>query len=144
MGLCYFWIPGTSGCCDGTNYRSPRSQFKVRSPKLCHRCGKLGCNSQSCPLRGGRGRSRTRDPVAKLCDRIKLNQPTNKSNSSRPRSRSKSRDRSRSEASRSGPANPNSDQRNQKSSSHDKQTPQSGLVSRSIKNDFAMIVYMIT
>ncbi|PKC07378.1 hypothetical protein RhiirA5_418257 [Rhizophagus irregularis] len=64
-----FMIPGTSGCCDGTNYRSP---------------------------------------------------------SSRSRSRSKSCDRSRFEASRSGPANPNSDQRNQKSSSH-KQTPQSGL-----------------
>ncbi|PKY14172.1 hypothetical protein RhiirB3_379873 [Rhizophagus irregularis] len=45
---------------------------------------------------------------------------------SRSRSRSKSCDRSRFEASRSGPANPNSDQRNQKSSSH-KQTPQSGL-----------------
>ncbi|PKK77724.1 hypothetical protein RhiirC2_771028 [Rhizophagus irregularis] len=85
--------------------RNLKWDLPANTTKLCHRCGKLGCNPQSCPLRGGRGRSRTRDPVAKLCDRIKLLFYV---------------------ASRSGPANLNSDQRNQKSSSH-KQTPQSGL-----------------
>ncbi|GET54687.1 ribonuclease HI, putative [Rhizophagus irregularis DAOM 181602=DAOM 197198] len=67
--------------------------------KLCHRCGKLGCAPNFCPLKQTRGRSRTRDPVAKLKERFNVNQP-HRSNSnaantrSRSRSRSKSKDRS--------------------------------------------------
>ncbi|GBC19774.2 hypothetical protein GLOIN_2v1766278 [Rhizophagus irregularis DAOM 181602=DAOM 197198] len=43
--------------------------------KLCHRCGKLGCAPNFCPLKQTRGRSRTRDPVAKLKERFNVNQP---------------------------------------------------------------------
>ncbi|GBC19738.2 hypothetical protein RIR_jg41995.t1 [Rhizophagus irregularis DAOM 181602=DAOM 197198] len=43
--------------------------------KLCHRCGKLGCAPNFCPLKQTRGRSRIRDPVAKLKERFNVNQP---------------------------------------------------------------------
>ncbi|GET62755.1 hypothetical protein GLOIN_2v1673942 [Rhizophagus irregularis DAOM 181602=DAOM 197198] len=43
--------------------------------KLCHRCGKLGCALNFCPLKQTRGRSRTRDPVAKLKERFNITQP---------------------------------------------------------------------
>ncbi|PKY36127.1 hypothetical protein RhiirB3_458086 [Rhizophagus irregularis] len=68
--------------------------------KLCHRYGKLGCAPNFCPLKQTRGRSRTRDPVAKLKERFNVNQPSRRSNSnvantrSRSRSRSKSKDQS--------------------------------------------------
>ncbi|GET56089.1 hypothetical protein GLOIN_2v1766278 [Rhizophagus irregularis DAOM 181602=DAOM 197198] len=42
--------------------------------KLCHRCGKLGCAPNFCPLKQTRGRSRTRDPVVKLKERFNVNQ----------------------------------------------------------------------
>ncbi|GBC29896.2 hypothetical protein GLOIN_2v1766278 [Rhizophagus irregularis DAOM 181602=DAOM 197198] len=68
------------------------------SKALCHRCGKLGCASTSCPLNQRRGRSRTRDPVAALKERFNIGQrPAQQRtprNNSRSRSRSKSRDRS--------------------------------------------------
>ncbi|EXX71678.1 hypothetical protein RirG_076280 [Rhizophagus irregularis DAOM 197198w] len=73
--------------------------------KLCHRCGKLGCALNFCPLKQTRGRSRTRDPVAKLKERFNVNQPrrsnSNTANArSCSRSRSKSKDRSASNSGR--------------------------------------------
>ncbi|GBC39892.2 hypothetical protein GLOIN_2v1766278 [Rhizophagus irregularis DAOM 181602=DAOM 197198] len=73
--------------------------------KLCHRCGKLGCAPNFCPLKQTRGRSRIRDPVAKLKERFNVNQP-HRSNlrsanaCSRSRSRSKSKDQSASNSRR--------------------------------------------
>ncbi|PKY33285.1 hypothetical protein RhiirB3_452060 [Rhizophagus irregularis] len=43
--------------------------------KLCHRCGKLGCAPNFCPVKQTRGCSRTCDPVAKLKERFNVNQP---------------------------------------------------------------------
>ncbi|GET63160.1 hypothetical protein GLOIN_2v1673942 [Rhizophagus irregularis DAOM 181602=DAOM 197198] len=43
--------------------------------KLCHRCGKLGCAPNFCPLKQTRGCSRTCNPVAKLKERFNVNQP---------------------------------------------------------------------
>ncbi|PKY25328.1 hypothetical protein RhiirB3_440223 [Rhizophagus irregularis] len=43
--------------------------------KLCHRCGKLGCALNFCPLKLTRGRTCTRDPVEKLKERFNVNQP---------------------------------------------------------------------
>ncbi|PKC51769.1 hypothetical protein RhiirA1_405336, partial [Rhizophagus irregularis] len=68
-------------------------------------CGKLGCAPNFCPLKQTRGRSRTRDPVAKLKERFNVNQPrrsnSNTANArSRSRSRSKSKDRSASNSGR--------------------------------------------
>ncbi|PKB93226.1 hypothetical protein RhiirA5_485141 [Rhizophagus irregularis] len=57
--------------------------------KLCHRCGKLGCAPNFCPLKQTRGRSRTRDPVAKLKERFNVNQPR-RSNSKTANARSRS------------------------------------------------------
>ncbi|GET56094.1 hypothetical protein GLOIN_2v1766278 [Rhizophagus irregularis DAOM 181602=DAOM 197198] len=57
--------------------------------KLCHRCGKLGCAPNFCPLKQSRGRSRTRDPVAKLKERFNVNQPR-RSNSNTANARSRS------------------------------------------------------
>ncbi|GET53051.1 hypothetical protein GLOIN_2v1766278 [Rhizophagus irregularis DAOM 181602=DAOM 197198] len=93
--------------------------------KLCHRCGKLGCAPNFCPLKQTRGRSRTRDPVAKLKERFNINQPRSNSNianaRSRSRSRSKSKDRS---ASNSGRANNAShDRTNNDNSNHNKPPP---------------------
>ncbi|PKY35673.1 hypothetical protein RhiirB3_456841 [Rhizophagus irregularis] len=68
--------------------------------KLCHRCGKLGCAPNFCPLKQTRGRTRTCDSVAKLKERFNVNQPPRRSipnaanSRSCSRSRSKSRDRS--------------------------------------------------
>ncbi|GET60092.1 hypothetical protein RIR_jg17474.t3 [Rhizophagus irregularis DAOM 181602=DAOM 197198] len=93
--------------------------------KLCHRCGKLGCAPNFCPLKQTRGRSRTRDPVAKLKERFNVNQP-HRSNSnaanarSRSRSRSKSKDRS---ASNSGRANNVSHDRTNNDNNHNKPPP---------------------
>ncbi|GET50249.1 hypothetical protein GLOIN_2v1766278 [Rhizophagus irregularis DAOM 181602=DAOM 197198] len=95
--------------------------------KLCHRCGKLGCAPNFCPLKQTRGRSRTRDPVAKLKERFNVNQP-HRSNSntanarSRSRSRSKSKDRS---VSNSGRANNNnvSHDRTNNAYNHNKPPP---------------------
>ncbi|PKC54609.1 hypothetical protein RhiirA1_476987 [Rhizophagus irregularis] len=56
--------------------------------KLCHRCGKLGCALNFCPFKQTRGRSRTRDPVAKLKERFNVNQPLRRSNSNAVNSRS--------------------------------------------------------
>ncbi|GET57912.1 hypothetical protein GLOIN_2v1673942 [Rhizophagus irregularis DAOM 181602=DAOM 197198] len=93
--------------------------------KLCHRCGKLGCAPNFCPLKQTRGRSRTCDPVAKLKERFNVNQPRSNSNianaRSRSRSRSKSKDRS---ASNSGRANNAShDRTNNDNSNHNKPPP---------------------
>ncbi|GET52415.1 hypothetical protein GLOIN_2v1673942 [Rhizophagus irregularis DAOM 181602=DAOM 197198] len=93
--------------------------------KLCHRCGKLGCAPNFCPLKQTRGRSRTRDPVAKLKERFNVNQP-HRSNSntanarSRSRSRSKSKDRS---VSNSGRANNVSHDRTNNANNHNKPPP---------------------
>ncbi|PKC51161.1 hypothetical protein RhiirA1_484396, partial [Rhizophagus irregularis] len=64
--------------------------------KLCHRCGKLGCAPNFCPLKQTRGRSRTRDPIAKLKERFNVNQPPRHSNPNAANSRSRSRSRSKS------------------------------------------------
>ncbi|PKC52943.1 hypothetical protein RhiirA1_543343 [Rhizophagus irregularis] len=93
--------------------------------KLCHRCGKLGCAPNFCPLKQTRGRSRTRDPVAKLKERFNVNQPrrsnSNTANArSRSRSRSKSKDRS---ASNSGRVNNTSHDRNNNDNNHNKTPP---------------------
>ncbi|CAB4441230.1 unnamed protein product [Rhizophagus irregularis] len=74
--------------------------FPDNSNKLCHRCGKLGCAPNFCPEKQTRGRSRTRNPVAKLKERFNVNQPRRSApdqranSNSRSHSRSKSRDRS--------------------------------------------------
>ncbi|GET56105.1 hypothetical protein GLOIN_2v1673942 [Rhizophagus irregularis DAOM 181602=DAOM 197198] len=94
--------------------------------KLCHRCGKLGCAPNFCPLKQTRGRSRTRDPVAKLKERFNVNQPPRRSNSnaanarSRSRSRSKSKDRS---ASNSGRDKNISHDRTNNDKNHNKPNP---------------------
>ncbi|GBC19758.2 hypothetical protein RIR_jg42017.t1 [Rhizophagus irregularis DAOM 181602=DAOM 197198] len=93
--------------------------------KLCHRCGKLGCAPNFCPLKQTRGRSRTRDPVAKLKLRFNVNQP-HRSNSktanarSCSRSRSKSKDRS---APNSGRDNNISHDRTNNDKNHNKSAP---------------------
>ncbi|EXX57029.1 hypothetical protein RirG_210850 [Rhizophagus irregularis DAOM 197198w] len=93
--------------------------------KLCHRCGKLGCALNFCPLKQTRGRSRTRDPVAKLKERFNITQPR-RSNSktanarSRSRSRSKSKDRS---ASNSGRDNNIPHDRTNNDKNYDKPAP---------------------
>ncbi|GBC30402.2 hypothetical protein GLOIN_2v1766278 [Rhizophagus irregularis DAOM 181602=DAOM 197198] len=93
--------------------------------KLCHRCGKLGCAPNFCPLKQSRGRSRTRDPVAKLKKRFNVNQPrrsnSNAANTrSRSRSRSKSKDRS---THNSGRDNNSSHDRNNNVNNHNKHNP---------------------
>ncbi|GBC25424.2 hypothetical protein GLOIN_2v1673942 [Rhizophagus irregularis DAOM 181602=DAOM 197198] len=93
--------------------------------KLCHRCGKLGCAPNFCPLKQTRGRSRTRDPVAKLKERFNVNQPrcsnSNAANTrSRSRSRSKSKDRSTHD---SGRANNSSHDRNNNVNNHNIHNP---------------------
>ncbi|CAB4443088.1 unnamed protein product [Rhizophagus irregularis] len=88
------------------------------SNKLCHRCGKLGCAPNFCPEKQTRGRSRTRNPVAKLKERFNVNQPRRSApgqranSSSRSRSRSKSRDRSASAKGRNNGSNSNKGQPN--------------------------------
>ncbi|CAB4443100.1 unnamed protein product [Rhizophagus irregularis] len=88
------------------------------SNKLCHRCGKLGCAPNFCPEKQTRGRSRTRNPVAKLKERFNVNQPRRSapdqraSSNSRSRSRSKSRDRSASANGRNNGSNSNKGQPN--------------------------------
>ncbi|GBB99510.1 hypothetical protein RclHR1_35410002 [Rhizophagus clarus] len=59
--------------------------------KLCHRCGKLGCTPNQCPLRQQRGRPRDRNPVAALKKRFHIGQPSRPTrNTSRSRSHSRS------------------------------------------------------
>ncbi|GBB96991.1 hypothetical protein RclHR1_28900003 [Rhizophagus clarus] len=70
--------------------------------KLCHRCGKLGCASSQCPSRQDRGRTRGKNPVAALKERLNINQPA------RPKERSHSGSRSRSRS--KGPGNSQSSQ----------------------------------
>ncbi|CAB4443105.1 unnamed protein product [Rhizophagus irregularis] len=88
------------------------------SNKLCHRCGKLGCAPNFCPEKQARGRSRTRNPVAKLKERFNVNQPRRSvpaqrtTSNSRSRSRSKSRDRSASAKERNKGSNSNKGQPN--------------------------------
>ncbi|PKY34763.1 hypothetical protein RhiirB3_454791, partial [Rhizophagus irregularis] len=80
-------------------------------------CGKLGCAPNFCPLKQSRGRSRTRDPVAKLKERFNVNQPrrsnSNAANTrSRSRSRSKSKDRSTHDSGRANNNNSSHDRNN--------------------------------
>ncbi|CAB4403199.1 unnamed protein product [Rhizophagus irregularis] len=88
------------------------------SNKLCHRCGKLGCAPNFCPEKQTRGRSRTRNPVAKLKERFNVNQPRRSgpdqraTTNFRSRSRSKSRDRSASAKGRNNGSNSNKGQPN--------------------------------
>ncbi|CAB4416839.1 unnamed protein product [Rhizophagus irregularis] len=88
------------------------------SNKLCHRCGKLGCAPNFCPEKQTRGRSRTRNPVAKLKERFNVNQPRRSAlgqhatSNSRFRSCSKSRDRSASAKGRNNGSNSNKGQPN--------------------------------
>ncbi|GBC49540.2 hypothetical protein GLOIN_2v1766278 [Rhizophagus irregularis DAOM 181602=DAOM 197198] len=93
--------------------------------KLCHRCGKLGCAPNFCPLKQTRGRSRTRDPVAKLKERFNVNQPRSNPNianaRSRSRSRSKFKDRSASNSRRAN--NASQDRTNNDNSNHNKPPP---------------------
>ncbi|GBC19781.2 hypothetical protein RIR_jg30805.t1 [Rhizophagus irregularis DAOM 181602=DAOM 197198] len=55
MGLCHLQLPRDHGCCYGTDCQLPRqSAFLVlpdNTNKLCHRCGKLGCAPNFCPLK---------------------------------------------------------------------------------------------
>ncbi|PKY32916.1 hypothetical protein RhiirB3_451451 [Rhizophagus irregularis] len=94
--------------------------------KLCHRCGKLGCAPNFCPLKQTRGHTRTRDSVAKLKERFNVNQPSRRSNSnaansrSRFRSHSKSKDRS---ASNSRHDNNNSHNHSNNVNNHNKPNP---------------------
>ncbi|EXX55820.1 hypothetical protein RIR_jg42029.t2 [Rhizophagus irregularis DAOM 181602=DAOM 197198] len=93
--------------------------------KLCHRCGKLGCAPNFCPLKQTRGRSRTRDPVAKLKERFNVNQPR-RSNSNTANARSHSRSCSKSKdryASNSGRANNVSHDRTNNDNNHNKPPP---------------------
>ncbi|GET50300.1 hypothetical protein RIR_jg32911.t1 [Rhizophagus irregularis DAOM 181602=DAOM 197198] len=99
--------------------------FPDNTNKLCHRCGKLGCAPNFCPLKQTRGRSRTRDPVAKLKERFNVNQPrrsnSNAANTrSHSRSRSKSKDRSTHD---SGRANNSSHDRNNNVNNHNIHNP---------------------
>ncbi|GET58604.1 hypothetical protein GLOIN_2v1673942 [Rhizophagus irregularis DAOM 181602=DAOM 197198] len=64
--------------------------------KLCHRCGKLGCAPNFCPLKQTRGYTRTHDPVIKLKEQFNVNQPPRRSNPNAANSRSCSRSRSKS------------------------------------------------
>ncbi|EXX62109.1 hypothetical protein RirG_164860 [Rhizophagus irregularis DAOM 197198w] len=94
--------------------------------KLCHRCGKLGCALNFCPLKHTRGRSHTRDPVVKFKERFNVNQPPRRSNPnaansrSRSQSRSKSKDRS---ASNSRRVNNSSHDHNNNVNNHNKPNP---------------------
>ncbi|GET57938.1 hypothetical protein RIR_jg42017.t2 [Rhizophagus irregularis DAOM 181602=DAOM 197198] len=108
-----------------TRNLSAKASSPDNTNKLCHRCGKLGCAPNFCPLKQTRGRSRTRDPVAKLKLRFNVNQP-HRSNSktanarSCSRSRSKSKDRS---APNSGRDNNISHDRTNNDKNHNKSAP---------------------
>jgi hypothetical protein len=110
----------------------------TNTSKLCHYCGKLGYNPRSCPLKEGRGRLCTRDLVAKLKDRFKLNNPNNQranSNKSRSRSHSKFCDQSHFEPSRSGPDTANADHHNQNPSNNHNKQPHNSSNTRPRSND---------
>ncbi|EXX64473.1 hypothetical protein RirG_142370 [Rhizophagus irregularis DAOM 197198w] len=68
------------------------------SNKLYHRCGKLSCAPNFCSLKQSKGRTRTRDLVAKLKKRFNINQSRHSNSNanlhSRSQSHSKSRDQS--------------------------------------------------
>ncbi|GBB91032.1 hypothetical protein RclHR1_18120003 [Rhizophagus clarus] len=68
--------------------------------KLCHRCGKLGCAPNQCPLCQQQGRTCDQNPVAALKECFHIGQPsrpkTNLRSRSHLRSRSKGPDNSRS------------------------------------------------
>ncbi|PKK55640.1 hypothetical protein RhiirC2_801884 [Rhizophagus irregularis] len=86
----------------------------------------VSCAPNFCPLKQTRGRSRTRDPVAKLKERFNINQPPCRSNSnaansrSRSQSRSKSKDRSASNSRRN---NNNSHDHSNNVNNHNKPNP---------------------
>ncbi|EXX63441.1 hypothetical protein RIR_jg32963.t1 [Rhizophagus irregularis DAOM 181602=DAOM 197198] len=63
--------------------------------KLCHRCGKLDCAPNFCPLKQSRGRTCTRDLVIKLKERFNINQPCHSSSNANTRSHFRSRSKSR-------------------------------------------------
>ncbi|GBB91035.1 hypothetical protein RclHR1_18120006 [Rhizophagus clarus] len=94
--------------------------------KLCHRCGKLGCAPNQCPLRQQRGRTCDRNPVAALKERFHVGQ------SSRPKANSRSRSRSRSRS--KGPDTSQSSQHQHSSSAKPKTTVPNNH-SRSKSND---------
>ncbi|GBB90850.1 hypothetical protein RclHR1_17960005 [Rhizophagus clarus] len=95
--------------------------------KLCHRCGKLGCAPNQCPLRQQRGRTRDQYPVAALKERFHVGQ------SSRPKANSRSRSRSRSRS--KGPDISQSSQHQHSSSVKPKTTIPNNHRSRSKSND---------
>ncbi|GBB92087.1 hypothetical protein RclHR1_01960037 [Rhizophagus clarus] len=80
--------------------------------KLCHRCGKLGCAPNQCPLRQFWGRTWDRNPVAALKERFRISQPTRSNANTRSRSRSCSRSK--------GPDTSQTSQRSQSSSGQSK------------------------
>ncbi|GES86859.1 hypothetical protein RCL_jg20765.t1 [Rhizophagus clarus] len=59
--------------------------------KLCHRCGKLRCAPNQCPLRQQWGRTRDRNSVTALKERFHVEQPSRPNNNLRSRSHSCSR-----------------------------------------------------
>ncbi|GBB85730.1 hypothetical protein RclHR1_01220026 [Rhizophagus clarus] len=95
--------------------------------KLCHRCGKLGCAPNQCPLRQQRGRTRDRNPVAALKERFHVGQPSRPKTTSRSRSHSRSRSK--------GPDNSRPSQHQQSSSSQSKVNTPNNQRNRSKSND---------
>ncbi|GBB95884.1 hypothetical protein RclHR1_26390002 [Rhizophagus clarus] len=118
MGLHYFPFPGTYGCRHGTTYRLSSHTLQWNLPddtnKLCHRCGKLGCAPNQCPLRQQRGRTRDRNSVAALKERFHVGQLSRPKTSSRLRSHSRSRSK--------GPDNSRPPQHQHSSSTQSKAT----------------------
>ncbi|GBB98926.1 hypothetical protein RclHR1_33620001 [Rhizophagus clarus] len=95
--------------------------------KLCHRCGKLGCAPNQCPLRQQRGRTRDRNPVAALKERFHVGQPSRPKTTSRSRSHSRSRSK--------GPDNSRPSQHQQSSSSQSRVNTPNNQRNRSKSND---------
>ncbi|GBB98464.1 hypothetical protein RclHR1_32330001 [Rhizophagus clarus] len=95
--------------------------------KLCHRCGKLGCAPNQCPLRQQRGRTRDRNPVAALKERFHVGQPSQPKTTSRSRSHSRSRSK--------GPDNSRPSQHQLTSSSQSRVNTPNHQQNRSKSND---------
>ncbi|GBB83881.1 hypothetical protein RclHR1_10550001 [Rhizophagus clarus] len=95
--------------------------------KLYHRCGKLGCAPNQCPLRQQRGRTRDRNPVAALKERFHVGQPSRPKTTSRSRSHSRSRSK--------GPDNSRPSQHQQSASTQSKVNIPNNQRNRSKSND---------
>lgn len=72
--------------------------------KLCHRCGKLGCAPNWCPLCSSRGHSRQHDPVARLRECFHLYPFKAPARPASAQSRSRTRSHSRSQSCQAAPS----------------------------------------